>query len=71
KVVAGLWIAIGLFVGAYFGAKLTGMMSAVTMKRAYGAFLLIVGAYYLYSTIPSAAPVPPQKPPAAEGLPRT
>src|SRR5689334_9976298 len=32
----GLLIAIGLFSGAYFGARLTGAISAANMKRAYG-----------------------------------
>src|SRR5512143_3236606 len=40
--VAGLWIAVGLFFGAYFGAKITGAISPATMRRIYGIFLLIV-----------------------------
>lgn len=47
---SGLWIALGLLVGAYFGALLVGKLSAVFMKRLYGLFLIVVGIYYLYST---------------------
>ena len=46
----GAWIALGLFLGAYFGARLTGRMSAANMKRAYAVFLLVVGVYYLVTT---------------------
>src|SRR5438309_10716748 len=42
QVVPGTLIAIGLFFGAYLGAKITGAISPVTMKRLYGAFLLVV-----------------------------
>ena len=47
KLTVGLWIAVGLFIGAYFGAKITGVISTATMKRAYGIFLLTVGVYFL------------------------
>jgi uncharacterized protein len=47
--VPGLLIAIGLFIGAYFGAKITGAISGATMKRLYGIFLLVVGIYFLYT----------------------
>ncbi len=56
----GLWIALGLFLGAYFGARLTGLMSQATMKRSYGVFLLIIGIYYLASTRDS--PTRPPRP---------
>jgi uncharacterized membrane protein YfcA len=43
---AGL-IAIGLFVGAYFGAKLVMPLSPVFIRRLYGIFLLIVAGRML------------------------
>jgi uncharacterized membrane protein YfcA len=56
KVPAGLLIALGLFVGAYFGAKLAGTISATTMKRFYAVFLLLVAGYFLFS--PNLEPKP-------------
>jgi uncharacterized membrane protein YfcA len=47
KIAAGLWIAFGVFCGAYFGAILAGAMSATTMRRMYAVFLLMVAAYFL------------------------
>jgi uncharacterized protein len=59
----GAWIALGIFLGAYFGAKFTERVSAANMKRAYAVFLLVVAAYYLATT----RDAPPQKPaPVAE-----
>ena len=49
KIPAGLLIALGVFIGAYFGAKLSGAISATTMKRCYALFLLVVAAYFLLS----------------------
>ncbi len=57
KAGAGLWIALGLFLGAYGGARLVGLMSVATLRRSYGVFLLIVGTYYLTATR-SATPRP-------------
>src|SRR6476661_3954118 len=57
-VVEGSWIAVGLFVGAYFGARITGAISAATMKRAYAVFLLIVGIYFLATTRSEPQDVP-------------
>ena len=53
---AGLLIALGVFVGAYFGAKLAGAVSATTMKRFYAVFLLLVACYFLFS--PTIEPKP-------------
>lgn len=50
RVVPGLWIALGLLLGIYVGARITAGLSPAQMKRAYGIFLFIVGAYYLYSS---------------------
>ena len=37
-----LLIALGLFVGAYFGAKLAVGLDPVMMKRSFAAFLVVV-----------------------------
>jgi uncharacterized membrane protein YfcA len=49
KISAGLLVALGVFVGAYFGAKLSGLISATTMKRCYAVFLLLVACYFFLS----------------------
>ena len=56
KIPAGLLIALGVFVGAYFGAKLSGAISATTMKRCYALFLLVIATYFLLS--PQLEPKP-------------
>ena len=65
----GGWIAVGLFVGAYLGAKVTLSFPPSTMKRAYAVFLLVVGAYFLYSTksSPARTSAPPSTAPAPGG----
>lgn len=59
----GMWIAVGLFFGAYFGAKITLSLPPTTVKRAYAVFLLVVGTYFLLTTrsatTPKVGPVPP------------
>jgi uncharacterized protein len=62
--VPGLWIAVGLFFGAYVGAKITGAISPATMRRIYGIFLLVVGTYFL--TFRAPMPAAPAKSPQAE-----
>jgi uncharacterized membrane protein YfcA len=47
KIAAGLWIALGVFCGAYFGALMAGALSPSAMRRIYAMFLLIVAAYFL------------------------
>ena len=42
-------IALGLVVGALLGAKLAGVMSGLMLRRAFGAFLLLVSAKLLLS----------------------
>ncbi len=42
NVVASLLIALGLFVGAYFGARLGLTLSPTTAKRSFAIFLLLV-----------------------------
>jgi uncharacterized membrane protein YfcA len=39
---AALLIAVGLFFGAYFGARLAMMLTAVQLKRAFAVFLVLV-----------------------------
>lgn len=61
----GFWIALGLFLGAYFGARITIGLPTPTLKRLYGVFLLIAGAYYLfYPSVKDKAPIVPT--PAAD-----
>jgi uncharacterized membrane protein YfcA len=62
---AGLWIALGVFIGAYFGAIYAGTISQATMKRLYACFLLVVAVYFLVAPSPTASraeakPVPPE-----------
>ncbi|HWZ28747.1 MAG TPA: sulfite exporter TauE/SafE family protein [Gemmatimonadales bacterium] len=42
-------IAVGLFLGAYVGARLAGGLSDTTLRKAFGAFLLLVSAKLLLS----------------------
>ena len=39
---AALLIALGLFVGAYFGPRLAQMLPAIALKRLFAAFLVLV-----------------------------
>jgi uncharacterized protein len=41
-------IALGLVGGALVGARLAGTLSNVALQRAFGGFLLIVGAYLAF-----------------------
>lgn len=52
----GAWIAVGLFFGAYFGARITLAISPLAMKRAYAIFLLVIGAYFLWTSRPAVEP---------------
>lgn len=47
-VYAGI-IAGGLLVGALLGAKLAGQLSDVTLRRAFGGFLMLIAARLLLS----------------------
>ncbi len=53
----GIWIALGLFLGAYLGARVTLSLPEATNKRIYAVFLLIVGTYFLITT---RSPAPPK-----------
>ena len=39
---AALFIAVGLFMGAFFGAKLAHMVTEVYLRRAFAVFLVLV-----------------------------
>jgi len=41
-------VALGLFVGALVGAKLAGTLPEPTLRRAFGAFLLLVAGKLLF-----------------------
>lgn len=64
----GLGIAGGLVFGTLVGALLTGLIPPAAMKRAYGGFLVLVGAYFLIGRAPTPAPIPP--PVAPPSVPR-
>lgn len=44
NVAAGLLIALGMFAGAYFGARVGLSLNPTTTKRAFAVFLLMVSA---------------------------
>ena len=60
RFVPGLLIAIGIFCGAYLGARITGSMSASTMKRAYAVFLIAVAIYFFWTSSPRSEKTPSQ-----------
>src|SRR6266513_1154567 len=42
-------VAVGLLIGAYFGARLAGSVSDELLRKLFGAFLLLVAAKLLLS----------------------
>ena len=46
---ASLWIALGLFFGAYVGARLAQTLTPVQLKRAFAVFLVLVAARVWWS----------------------
>lgn len=42
-------VAVGLLIGAYFGARLAGAMSEAMLRKAFGIFLLVVSVKLLAS----------------------
>lgn len=42
-------VAVGLFFGAYLGARLAGHVSDTTLRKGFGGFLLVVAAKLLLS----------------------
>ena len=59
-----LWIALGLFFGAFAGAKLAAMLTPLQLKRAFAVFLVIVAARMLWDTRSRPAPTSPGTVPA-------
>jgi uncharacterized protein len=41
---ASMWIALGLFIGAWFGARLAQTLSGPTLQKSFAVFLVIVAA---------------------------
>ena len=65
----GAMVAVGLLVGAYFGARLTAPVSPQRMKQLFGVFLLVVGTYYLSGWSPGRAQSQPTEAPSVEAKP--
>ena len=42
-------VAVGLLIGAYFGARLAGSVNDAMLRRAFGVFLLLISAKLLLS----------------------
>ncbi len=66
RFVPGLLIAIGIFCGAYLGARITGSMSASTMKRVYAVFLIVVAIYFFWTGSPRSEQARSQPRPVPE-----
>jgi uncharacterized membrane protein YfcA len=49
RVVPALLIGLGLFFGAYFGARLAQGMSALALKRSFSVFLVVIAARMWFS----------------------
>ncbi len=71
RVPEGLIIAFGLFLGAYFGAKITAGLDPEVMKRIYGIFLLVVGTYFLLTAGSPQKIAEHLKPRSAASIPAT
>lgn len=48
RVGAGLWVALGIFLGAYVGAVFEESVSPALMRRIYALFLIVVAVYFLW-----------------------
>ena len=44
NIAASMWVALGLFAGAWFGAKLAHQIPQFYLKRLFAAFLVVVAA---------------------------
>jgi hypothetical protein len=42
-------VAVGLLIGAYFGARYAGTMSDAMLRKAFGVFLLLISVKLLAS----------------------
>ena len=49
NVAAAIWVALGLFLGAWFGARFAQMLTQVQLKRAFAVFLLFVAIRMLWT----------------------
>ena len=49
KPAAASWIALGLFLGTYFGARIALQMSPLVLRRSFAMFLAIVAARMWWS----------------------
>jgi uncharacterized protein len=47
NIIAAICLALGLFVGAYFGAKITIGLPELLVKRGFGVLLLVLAMRYL------------------------
>ncbi len=65
SVAHGLGIAAGLVVGTLIGARLTGVIPPMDLKRYYGMFLIVVGLYFLIGGPQSIKPRAAANPPAS------
>ncbi len=43
-------IALGLFIGAYFGAKVAVALPQITLRRLYGVFMLLISVKLLFDS---------------------
>jgi uncharacterized membrane protein YfcA len=62
----GAWIAVGLFCGALFGARITLALPTSTLKKLYAVFLLTAGVWYLWNPVDALKGKPPEAPAATE-----
>ena len=42
NIAASLWIALGLFIGAWFGARLAQMISGTQLQKGFAIFLVLI-----------------------------
>jgi uncharacterized membrane protein YfcA len=47
NIIAAICLVLGLFIGAYFGAKVTLDLPELIVKRAFGVLLLLLAIRYL------------------------
>src|SRR5271170_1431663 len=47
NIIAAICLVLGLFIGAYFGAKITIALPEIMVKRAFGVLLLVLAVRYL------------------------
>jgi len=47
--IPAMWVAFGLFLGTYAGARIAQQMTEVTLRRAFSVFLVLVAARMWFS----------------------